>query len=235
MRAPRAIPARRRRPNVDTQIAVTGRAEVRIAPELGAVALAVSGSGPHRDGVVQQIGGAHHDLLAEIRALEADSALDSWSAGQLRVWAHRPWNAEGKRLPLAHEARADVELVFTDLSRLGDWVSTAASREFVAIAGVDWRLTDATNRRVGQEAQRGAVADAVEKARVYADALGLGAPTALEIADHGLLSTQPGGPAPQGVMMRAAAYGGAQQTTEFVPADLVIEASVDARFSAARD
>lgn len=220
---------------MNTQITVTGRAEVRIAPELGALALVVSGSGPHRDGVLEQVGGAHHDLLTDIRALEAGSVLDEWSAGQLRVWAHRPWNAEGKRLPLVHEARADVELVFTDLARLGDWVGAAASREYVAIAGVDWRVTDATKRRVREDAQRLAVADALEKARVYADALGLGTPNPVEIADHGLLTVQPGPPAPQAVMMRAAAYGGAQPTTEFVPADLVVEASVDARFVAGRD
>jgi uncharacterized protein YggE len=218
---------------VSTQISVTGRAEVRIAPELAAVALTVGGSGPERDGVVQQTGGAHHDLVASIRSLDADGVLETWSAGQLRVWSQRPWNAEGRRLPLVHEARADVELVFRDFGVLSEWVSAVAAREFVAVAGIDWRVTDATDRHVREDAQRRAVADAVAKAGVYAEALGLPAPTPVELADHGLLPGQPGGPG-QPVMMRAAAFAGAggATATEFSPADLVIEAAVDARFTA---
>jgi uncharacterized protein YggE len=216
-----------------TQIAVTGRAEIRISPELGAVSLGVGGSGANRDGVLAQTGGTHQELIAEIRALEASGALDSWSANQLRVWSHRPWNAEGRQLPLVHEARGEIELVFRDLARLGEWVAAAALREQVTVTGIDWRVTDATERRVREDAQRRAVGDAVAKAGVYAEALGLGRPTPVELADHGLLSTRPEPPAPRPVMMRAAAFdAGAPSVTEFAPADLVIEASVDARFTA---
>ncbi|WP_308799425.1 SIMPL domain-containing protein [Agromyces silvae] len=218
---------------MSTQITVTGRAEARIAPELGAVSIAVAASGPSRDAVLQQAGRAHQALLDEVKSVDAEGVLDVWSAGQLRVWAHRPWNAEGRQLPLAHEARADVEVVFRDLARLTEWVSAAAERDSIAIGGVEWRLTDATRHRVQEDAQRRAVADAIAKARVYADALGLGEPTAVELADRGLLGPQPGPSGPQPVMMRAAAFGGAQApVTELTPADLVLEASVDARFTA---
>lgn len=218
---------------MSTQITVTGVAEIRIAPELGAVTVTVTASGPHRDGVLQQSGRAHQELLAAVKAADAEGVLDVWSAGQLRVWAHRPWNAEGRQLPLVHEARADVEVVFRDLARLTEWVSAIAERDAVTIGGVEWRLTEATRRRVQEEAQRGAVADAVAKARVYAAALGLAEPHAVELADRGLLGPQPGPTPPQAVMMRAASFGGqSAPVTELTPADLVIEASVDARFTA---
>lgn len=217
-----------------TTIAVTGRAEEKIAPELGAVTLSVGAQGATRDDVYARTSAAHERLLTELRGLDASGALDTWSAGQLRIWSYRPWNSEGRQLPLVHQANADVEVIFTDLSRLGEWVGEAATASELTIGGVDWRLTDATRRRVQEAAQRGAVADAVAKARVYAAALGLGEPAPVELADHGMLSVQPlAAAAPTALMMRTAAdVGGGMPTTEFAPAQLVIEASVDARFTA---
>ncbi|WP_400999301.1 SIMPL domain-containing protein [Agromyces sp. GXQ0307] len=219
---------------MSTTIAVTGRAEERVEPELGAVSLAVASNGPVRDRVLGGVGEAHERLLAEIRELDAAGALESWSAGQLRVWSHRPWNAEGRQLPLVHEASADLEVVFRDLDALGAWVGPTSSAPDVTVNGVDWRLTDATRSRMQEAAQRAAVADAVRKASVYAEALGLGTPTPVELADHGMLQAQPIPRAHKAVAMRAMAMdaAGGSPAPEFAPAKLVIEASVDARFTA---
>ena len=214
-----------------TMIAVTGRAEERIAPELGAVTLSVGGSGAAREQVYGRTSAAHERLLADVRALEASGALETWSAGQLRVWSYRPWNNEGRQLPVVHQASADVEVVFRDLGRLGAWVGDTAGSDELTIGGIEWRLTDATRKRAQETAQRGAVADAVAKAQVYASALGLGTPVPAELADHGMLSSQPT-PMPKAMMMRAVADTGGAAPTEFAPQDLVIEASVDARFTA---
>lgn len=216
-----------------TIIAVTGRAEERIEPELGAVSLTVGTSGRDRESILGSVGESHQRLLEEIRELDASGALESWSAGQLRVWSHRPWNAEGRQLPLVHQANADVEVVFRDLSALGAWVGAASGTPNVTVGGIDWRLTDATRDRVQEAAQRGAVADAVRKAGVYAEALGLGAPAPVELADHGMLSEQPVPMIHKATMVRAmAADVGGAPAPEFAPAKLVLEASVDARFSA---
>ncbi|MFD4420917.1 SIMPL domain-containing protein [Agromyces sp. NPDC058484] len=216
-----------------TTIAVTGRAEERVAPELGVVTLSVGAQGAAREEVTSRTAAAHERLLREIRGLEASGALDTWSAGQLRVWSYRPWNNEGRQLPVVHQASAEVEVIFTDLAKLGEWVGDAAASSELAISGIEWRLTDATRRRVQEAAQRGAVVDALAKARVYASALGLGSPTPVELADHGMLSVQPMPVAPKAMMMRTAAdVGGGMPATEFAPAQLVIEASVDARFTA---
>jgi len=215
-----------------TTIAVTGRAEERIAPELGAVSLSVGAHGAGRDDVYARTSAAHERLLAGVRELEASGALDTWSAGQLRVWSYRPWNSEGKQLPVVHQASAEVEVIFTDFARLGEWVGDAASATELTIGGVDWRLTDATRRRVQEAAQRSAVADALAKAQVYASALGLGAPPAGEGAEHGVRNPHPLPPAQKAMLMRATADFGGPPSAEFAPAQLVIEASVDARFTA---
>ena len=219
-----------------TIIAVRGNAEERIQPELGVVSLSVGVSEPERDLAVSRTTEAHERLVAAVRELEASGALDSWSAGQFRVWSHRPWNAEGKQLPMVHQTSAEIEVIFTDLAKLGEWVSRVSIGSSVALGGIDWRLTDATRKRTEETAQRAAVADAVAKAEIYASALGLGAPSPVELADTGLLTAQP---VPQGggermFAMRAAADmgGGGGGGAEFTPAKLVIAASVDARFSA---
>ena len=220
-----------------TVIAVRGTAEERIDPELGAVSLSSGVSEPKRDVALARTTEAHDRLIAAVRELEASGALDTWSAGQLRVWSHRPWNNEGKQLPLVHQTSAEVEVVFTDLERLGEWVSRVTTGDTVSMSGIEWRLTEGTRRRVQESAQRGAVADAVAKAQVYAAALGLGAPTPVELADTGLLTAQPVAPVGGGermFAMRASADmgSGAGSVTQFAPAKLVIEASVEARFAA---
>jgi uncharacterized protein YggE len=219
---------------VATVIAVRGNAEERIDPELGAVSLSVGVSEPERDLAVTRTTEAHERLIAAVRELEASGALDTWSAGQLRVWSHRPWNAEGKQLPMVHQTSAEIEVIFTDLEKLGEWVSRVSIGSSVALGGIDWRLTDATRKRTEESAQRAAVADAVAKAAIYASALGLGAPSPVELADTGLLTVQP---VPQGggermFAMRAAADTSGGGGAQFTPAKLVIAASVDARFSA---
>ncbi len=129
-----------------------------------------------------------------------------------------------------HQASADVEVVFRDLGRLGEWVGDTAGTDELTVGGIDWRLTDATRKRVQETAQRAAVADAVAKAQVYASALGLGTPAPVELADHGLLSSQPTPmPGHDDARRRRRRRRG---PTEFAPQDLVIEASVDARFTA---
>ncbi|WP_353828815.1 SIMPL domain-containing protein [Agromyces sp. SYSU T0242] len=217
-----------------TTIAVTGRAEERVDPELAAVSLTVSSSGADRDRVLERVGSAHEHLLAEVRDLDARGALDTWSAGQLRVWSRRPFNAEGRQLPLVHQAAAEVRVVFRDLDELGAWVGPASSVEDVALDGVEWQLTDGTRARVQEVAQRAAVDDAVRKAAVYADALGLGAPVPVELADHGMLAEQPVPRARPAMALRASAMGdaGGAPAPELAPARLVVEASVDARFTA---
>ncbi|PWC03866.1 SIMPL domain-containing protein [Agromyces badenianii] len=220
--------------HVPTVIAVRGIAEERITPELGAVSLTVSASGAERDSTLARSSLAHEQLLAEVRELEASDALDSWSAGQVRVSSHRPWNNEGRQLPVVHQASADVEVVFTDLERLAEWVGAVSLGESIGVGGIDWRLTDATRRRTQEAAQRGAVADAVAKAAVYASALGLGAPTPAELADTGLLTAHP---VPQGggermYAMRVSADSTGSGGPSLVPAPLVIEAAVEARFTA---
>ena len=210
-----------------TTISVKGSAEHRAAPELAAAMLSVGASGSDRADVAARTSAAHARLLDEIRQLEASGALETWSADQVRAWSHRPWNADGELLPLVHQASADVEVVFRDLARAGEWLGDAAAIEELTIGGVAWRLTDETHALARESAQRAAVAEAVAKAGVYSSALGLGAPVVVELADH-----EPQSAAPTARLMAIGAGRDGGGATELAPRDLVIAVSVDARFIA---
>ncbi len=216
-----------------TLITVTATAEERAWPELGAVQLSVGASGADRQQVVDRTAAAHERLLAEVRRLDAEGALEQWSAEQLRVWSQRPFNAEGRQLPVVPAARGALARVCRDRAALAAGVSAQAAGEELARGGVDWRLTEATAARVRETAQRRAVAEAVAKAGVYASALGLGAPSPVELADSGLLDARPT-PMPKGHLARSLAFAAdaSQPATEFVPAELVVAATVEARFDA---
>ena len=48
-----------------------------------------------------------------------------WSSDQLPTWAQRPWNTEGKQLPLVHHAQVDVQAKFADFAALSRWITQA--------------------------------------------------------------------------------------------------------------
>ena len=77
--------------------------------------------------------------------------------------------------------------------------------------------------------------DASDKARVFAQAIGLGQVTAVAIADPGMLGVSGSGGAPAPMMMRAASMKMADSAgapLDFTPEDIEVAASVDARFEA---
>ena len=84
------------------------------------------------------------------------------------------------------------------------------------------------------EVRSRAVKDAADKARVFAQAIGLGQVNAVAIADPGMLGVSGSGPAPSPKIMRAAAMydGGGDAGLDFTPEDIEVSASVDARFEA---
>ncbi|MFD5214623.1 SIMPL domain-containing protein [Microbacterium sp. NPDC058345] len=99
------------------------------------------------------------------------------------------------------------------------------------ISGTDWHLTAQTEAAVEREVATQAVGVAVARARAYAEALDLHEVTPLEIADRGLIST-PASPV-QAKAMRTAAFdmvGSAPM--EFEGEDIVVSATVEARFRA---
>lgn len=220
-----------------TVITVQGHFTAWYPPERATVRLAVGVDGPRREAVLASATAAVQTVTDSVKRLHDPDAgpITWWSSDRIRVWAQRPWNNEGKQLAPVHHAALSITVKFKDFDALADWLGETATVPGVQVNGIDWALTEAKRTSVTTEVRSRAVKDAADKARVFAQAIGLGQVTATAIADPGMLgvSGDPGAPAP--TMMRAAAFaapppGGA--SFDFTPEYIEVAASVDARFEA---
>ena len=97
---------------------------------------------------------------------------------------------------------------------------------------MEWLLTPATATATEAQVAAEAVRVAISRATAYAAAIGRAEITPIEIADVGLLrgGEQPSTPAPR--MMRASFAADAPASLTLEPADIVVSAAVEARFTA---
>lgn len=217
----------------DVTITVRGESEARIAPERATIRVSVRSDGPDRTAVVD-----HVLRLAEpvrsglVERADAGTVAD-WTSKRLSVRAERPWSNDGKRLAPVYYASVDFTATFTEASELSVWVSDISPWEGVEVGGVDWHLTPATRAQTEREVAASAVGVAVARAEAYAAALGRSAVVPLEIADVGLISS---GPQPQMAAFKArgAAFASMDSAPamEYEPDEIVVSATVEARFTA---
>ena len=214
-------------------ITVRGESERRVAPEQARAHITVAADGPERGAVVERIAALAEPVRAGLGVRREAGAVSEWNSQRVSVWAQRPWNDAGEQLPPVHYASVEFTATFTDTIALSDWINTLAEQDGVQIGHVAWQLTPEVRARTEREVATSAVAVAVERATAYAAAIGRGTVIPLEIADVGLLgSGEPTHPA----MLRAAkaemAFDGGAPAVDFHPDDIVITATVEARFRA---
>ncbi|MGB4136271.1 MAG: SIMPL domain-containing protein [Microbacterium sp.] len=213
-------------------ITVRGENEVRVAPELATVHLSVVQEGPERQTVVDAAMALAAPVRDGIASLQDAGSVAEWSSRRLDVSADRPWNNEGKRLAPVYRASIAFTATFRDISEMSLWATELSGRDGVEIGHTEWKLTPETTAEREREVATQAVDIAVSRATAYAHALGLQTVTPLEIADRGLISSS--APAPAGKAVRAAAFDmmAGAPTMQFQGEDIVISATVEARFSA---
>jgi len=216
--------------HMSTEITVRGSFAAFERPERGTVHATIAYDGPAPEPVYGRVARDLEVVKSSIGRLDDENgAVTWWSADQLRTWSNRPWNKDGKQLPLVHHASVDLEVKFRDFSALSRWVGEhVANTEGFRVARVEWALTAKRREALEKDVRARAVLDAVTRAQQYADALGLGQIRPVAIADAGMLGTRPES-GPQGALMRAAAVGGAPEV-ELAPEHIEVSAEVDARF-----
>ena len=216
---------------MSTEITVRGSFAAFERPERGTVHATIAYEGPAMEPVYGRVARDLDAVKASIAPLDNkdNGAVTWWSADQLRTWSNRPWNKDGKRLPLVHHASVDFEVKFRDFSALSRWVGEhVANTEGFRVARIEWALTAKRREALQKEVRTRAVLDAVTRAQAYADALGLGQVRPVAIADAGMLGTRTES-GPSAAYMRAAAVGGAPDV-ELLPEHIEVSAEVDARF-----
>lgn len=217
----------------EVTVTVRGEHEARVAPERATIRVSVRAEGPERTSVVEQVMRLAEPVRGSItERADAGSVVD-WTSKRLSVRAERPWNNEGKRLAPVYYASIDITATFVEASELSIWVSDISPWDGVEVGWVNWHLTPETSARIEREVAAQAVGVAVTRAETYAHALGLEGVTPLEIADVGLISSgQPAPPAPMMKVRGAAFAADSAPAMEYEPEDIVISATVEARFLA---
>ena len=214
---------------MSTEITVRGSFSAFRPAERGTVHTTVAYEGPDMEPVYARVATDLSELKSSAIALEEQGAVTWWSADQLRTWSTRPWNNEGKQLPLVHHASVGVEVKFRDFAALSRWVGQhVAEIDGFRMSRVEWALTEKQRETLLADVRTRAVHDAVTRAQQYADALGLGALSPVAVADAGMLNTTPEA-APQPAFLRATAAGSGP-SVELVPEHIEVSATVDARF-----
>ncbi|WP_309102012.1 SIMPL domain-containing protein [Microbacterium sp.] len=216
----------------DVTVTVRGEHEARVAPERATIHVSVSCDGPERALVVERAMRLAEPVRQSITDRRTAGTVVDWTSKRLSVRAERPWSNDGKRLAPVFYASISFSATFAEASELSIWVTDVSAWDGVELGGVHWHLTPQTRATVERDVAAQAVGVAVARAQAYASALGLHDVRPLEIADVGLIARDAAAP---GVLkMRGAAFAAADSgaAMEFEPEEIIITATVEARFLA---
>lgn len=214
-------------------ITVRGTAEQRHPAERAIVSMAAAIEGGDKQQAFAEALAIQEPLTAQLKGLVELQAVQTWSSDQVRVFSHRPWEADGKRGEVVHVARLQVRAEFVDFERLSGFLDHWSGVEGIDISGISWDVTAKNRRSYEADVRKAAVEDAVAKAQSYADAVRRGRVVAVQLADPGMLGGPGDAPAP---MMKAASadmMGGGGAELVLTPDEIVIQVEVDARFTSA--
>ncbi|MHA0285634.1 SIMPL domain-containing protein [Mycobacterium sp. C3-094] len=219
-----------------TEITVRGSFTASRPPQRATVHATLSYQGPSMKPVYDRLAEDLDVVQKSVSALALgdDAPVTRWSSDRLRTWSHRPWSQDGEQLPLVYHASASLQVRFRDFAALSSWVGDhVTSIEGFEVDTINWSLTAKANAKMARRVRRQAVRDAVDRAQLYADAVGLGAVTAIAIADVGMLSAGGASDGQRDALFVGApdgAPGGSGPDVELMPKPIRMSASVDARF-----
>ncbi len=220
-----------------TEITVRGSYSAFQPPERATVRATLSFEGPQMqpayDRVVRDLEAVKSSIV-EIHDPE-NGPVTWWSTQHVRTWANRPWNQDGKQLPLVHHASVGVHVKFRDFGVLARWVGGHVEHTAgFSVDGVDWALTERLRHQLARDVRARAVQDAAERAQEYADALELGLVRPVALADAGMLGSglHPMVASTEAAFMRGGAAQDSDAQLALSPDDIEVAAVVDGRFVA---
>ncbi|MGW9196197.1 SIMPL domain-containing protein [Micromonospora chersina] len=200
-------------------VAVRGEAYREVAPELARFTVTATARDRDRETTLTRLA----ERTAAVRVLldAAEPAVERRETGQLRVWPET--KRSGERV-VAYHGSVTTTVTVVDFTALGELMLRLADQEQVEVAGPWWSLRP--DSPAYREARHAAIADALARAREYAEALGARVTALLELADTGLATAPP--------MMAKAGFaraGEAAPELELDPRPQPVQAAVEARFT----
>jgi uncharacterized protein YggE len=221
----------------ETVITVQGKFSVFYPAERATVSVAVHHQGEVRQAAFTATVAAAGVVRESITRLHDRQAgpVTWWSSDSVQVWTEQPWAADGKKAATAFHSRVKFSAKFSDFAVMARWIEQVAAVDGSTVASVAWALTAARTTGATTEVRSRAVQDAVMKATVYAQSLGLRSVRAIAVADPGMLGDQIRGEAVHETMSYARASAAVttdEPSLALEPEDIEVAAVIDARFVA---
>ncbi len=173
---------------VPRSIVVTGEGHVRAAPGMARIRLGVSETAETARAALDAMNAAMAQVLE--RLTQTGIAPQNVQTGQLSLDRDYSRMRDGQSEPVGFVATTMVELRVTDLDGLGAVLDAAVGEGANRLEGIEFALAD--QAAAHDEARRAAVADAMSRAALYAEAAGVELGEILTLSETGVnLGPQP--------------------------------------------
>lgn len=219
------------------EITVRAAAQGRRVPEIAVLTVRAS----HESGHQQEASSAAHTLMKQladqVRQIQSErpEIVDRLVISPVGTRSWRPWNNEGRQLPLRHESSGQVQIALTDFDLVARLTQEWSAVEGLNLGAPRWELTDDSQRELEAEVTTEAVRMCRQRAQVMAEASDCHEVTPLQVADTGLLE-RPNAeamPAPGVMMARSgAAADSADAGFDLSPREITVRVQVEARYRA---
>ncbi|HEY1489269.1 MAG TPA: SIMPL domain-containing protein [Micromonosporaceae bacterium] len=205
-------------------VAVRGSSSREVAPEIAEFTVTVQARDKDRATTLTRL----TERVAAVRAILDGyaAAIEKRETSRLSVYAQS--KRSGEKVS-AYVGAASTSVTVTDLDVVGEMMLRVADQDQVMVNGPYWSVRPASP--VYRDARHAAIADAVTRAKEYAEALGARVTGLVELTDVGMSgATPPGRPMFARAMSLA---GGAPQQPELDldPAQQQITAEIEGRFT----
>jgi uncharacterized protein YggE len=160
-------------------IVVRGEATREVPPERAVFSVTVTARDSDRDTVVARLAERAEGLRA---ILDGYDAVARRETGVLQVYQDLKRRSEKT---VAFTGNVDTTVTVTDFAGLGELMLRLGALDHATIAGPWWQLEPGS--RAGAEVRRQAIAEALIRAREYAQAVGARVDRLVEIADDGAM------------------------------------------------
>lgn len=147
-------------PNVP-HIVVTGEFEIRATPDILTLSLSITETGFQVAEARDSIEKRSKKLLNSLKALGI--AKDDISSAQLQITPHYNWN-NSAQIYAGTEVSRSIEVTLRDLSRYDDLIRSIIDAQVARIDST--RLSSSKEKKLREDALRGAISDGTEKAKI---------------------------------------------------------------------
>jgi uncharacterized protein len=202
-------------------VAVRGEAWREVEPEIASFAVTVTARDRDRQEALRRLASGVDSVRAVLDGYR-DGIEKRETSG---MYVYPQTKGSGERV-VAYRGSVTTTVTVSDFAVLGDLMLRLGDTDQVTVAGPWWELRPGSPAH--REARHAAIADALERAREYAAALGARVVRLIELADSGL-DAQP--LTRGGLRAMSLGEGADAPRIDLEPERQRVEASVEARFA----